>query len=689
MANRSPEGRTGGAEEYRPDIDGLRALAVVPVALFHARIPGFAGGYVGVDVFFVISGFLITSILLRDIRAGDFSLARFYERRIRRLLPALFAVVTASMAIAYWLLLPREFQNFGKSVAASALWVSNVLFFREAGYFDAPAELKPLLHTWSLAVEEQFYLLFPLMLVALYRFFSGYAVSALLALSVLSFALCAWMMSYRESAAFYLLPFRAWELGMGALLAAAALPAPRERAATILGAVGLACILAAVFFYTPATPFPGWAAALPCLGAALLIYSGASRGSAIRRLLSLRPVVFVGLISYSFYLWHWPALVFARYYHIDDLGVLGEASVVLAALAGSALCWRFVERPFRHSDRFSRRAMFAFLGLAILLWGAFGAAAHLTRGMPGRLPPEALPFARALHDFNPQPEPCVRWQADRPDSPFCLIGATKQQAPTFLVWGDSHAGVLSYGVSAAAETAGTTGLLAGLGGCPPLLGIDKDETAADTALDEACVPHNRRVLALLEQHRSIQTVILIARWAYYAKGGGVGVDRHNRITLRLLDPAATPQAGNAEIVRVALPDTLRTLGRLGREVYVLGQVPEMEDFSLSRVARLLARNAGGTLPADLDMIGVTPRQSVEHRQSDFSAMAGALAGLPSVRVLETRHLFCDERLCRGVREGIPRYFDNNHVTITTARGMRGLFAAAVAADRPERTALRP
>ncbi len=331
----------------RADIDGLRALAVVPVVLYHFHVAPFGGGYVGVDVFFVISGFLITGLIHAEMRSGEYSLAAFYERRARRILPALFAVVAAAAVAALFLLFPADLRRFGESVAATALFVSNFDFWQQSGYFDAGAEAKPLLHTWSLAVEEQFYLLFPLLL-GLFRS-AGRRGLLLLAggLALASFGFGLWAVRAYPAMAFYLAPARVWELMLGAILALAEVPRPPRWIAEALSLLGLALLAVAVFAFSPDTPMPGANALLPCLGAALLIYANGAGDTLAARGLSLRPMVFAGLISYSLYLWHWPVFVFARYLRVAPLGAAETLALIALSVGLAVLSWRFVERPFR------------------------------------------------------------------------------------------------------------------------------------------------------------------------------------------------------------------------------------------------------------------------------------------------------------------------------------------------------
>jgi peptidoglycan/LPS O-acetylase OafA/YrhL len=333
---------------HRADIDGLRAIAVVPVVLFHAGVSRVSGGFVGVDIFFVISGYLITSLILGEMAEGRFSLASFYERRIRRIFPALFAVLAVCVVVAALLFLPRELKSFDRSLLATTFFVSNIYFYSGLGYFAAPPDTLPLLHTWSLAIEEQFYIVFPLLLSLVIAFGRRVWIGLIAALFLLSLAASIWVTRLNPDAAFYLAPMRVWELMLGALLAARLLPRIGSQAVReMLALAGIALIGYAVFAFSPATPFPGSAALIPCLGAALVIYAGEDDGTTLAgKVLSLWPLAFVGLISYSLYLWHWPLLVFARYWTIVPLTVWQSAAIVTTSFILAAFSWRYIEQPF-------------------------------------------------------------------------------------------------------------------------------------------------------------------------------------------------------------------------------------------------------------------------------------------------------------------------------------------------------
>jgi peptidoglycan/LPS O-acetylase OafA/YrhL len=369
---------------YRPEIDGLRAVAIVPVVLYHAGLSWVSGGFVGVDVFFVISGYLITSIILAERRAGRFSLADFYARRIRRIFPALFAVMAASYPIAFAVMGPVGMAEFAGSVTAATLFLANLYFYDISGYFATAAEMKPLLHTWSLAVEEQFYLFFPALVLLTWRLGARRQVAMLAALAVLSLALAQWDIAEgKADRAFFMLQTRLWELMAGALCASW-LASPRGQALRAGGRarhgalLGLALILFAVLAYDGETRFPGLAALPPVLGAVLVILF-ATRQSLAGRLLSWRPMVLVGLVSYSFYLWHVPLLVFTRIgTGRDDLALMLGACALAFVLA--CLSWRHVERPFRRMHALPHRRLFGTAAVAMVLLGGLGLAGQQTDG---------------------------------------------------------------------------------------------------------------------------------------------------------------------------------------------------------------------------------------------------------------------------------------------------------------------
>ena len=373
--------------KYRAEIDGLRAIAVVPIILFHAGFEYFSGGFVGVDVFFVISGYLITTIILSEKEQGTFSLVNFYERRFRRILPALFMVMLVSLIFSLLWLMPSYMEDFSQSLMAVSTFSSNILFWRESGYWEISNELKPLLHTWSLAVEEQYYVLYPLFLMQIWHFRKDWILGSFIVIAAISLAIAQWGAYYKPIPTFYLLPTRAWELSIGAGIAYYFLYR-KQTVRTLLshksvnealGLLGLLMISYAVYVFDKGTPFPSLYALVPTVGTGLIILFSSSQ-TMVGRLLSIKPLVAVGLISYGAYLWHWPLLVFARHLSLTEPSELTFAILALLSFPLAYLSWRYIEKPFRTKSIFSRKAIFTLSFIGSVLFITVGLAGHFSNG---------------------------------------------------------------------------------------------------------------------------------------------------------------------------------------------------------------------------------------------------------------------------------------------------------------------
>lgn len=439
--------------KYRAEIDGLRAVAVLPVILFHAGLEIFSGGFVGVDVFFVISGFLITQILLKDLEAGSFSLATFYERRARRILPALFLVMVCCLPFAWLWMLPSQAKDFSQSLVAVGLFSSNFLFWNESGYFETAAEDKPLLHTWSLAVEEQFYLVFPLLLLMLFRRGPRTTLTCIAVTSILSFVLSEWMQRTDPSGNFFLAPSRAWELLTGSAAAYWAhyrRPKPND-ALALLGLLMIACCIVG---YDHGTPFPGFYAIPPVVGAALIVLFSGGPGL-VTLLLRQRFLVAIGLISYSAYLWHQPLFAFARLRIQAEPEPMTMLSLSAASLLLAWVSWRWVEQPARRRSALlpGRARVFAFSASATAILLAIGISGHLAEGFEDRFSRVAdgktgfSEMARTLQaGFRDCSSEDILSQADTFDG-VVRCKQTSENVPQVILLGDSHAEHLFLGLA--------------------------------------------------------------------------------------------------------------------------------------------------------------------------------------------------------------------------------------------------
>lgn len=638
---------------YRAEIDGLRALAVLSVVLFHARL-GFAGGFVGVDVFFVISGFLITSLTWKDLENGGFTLASFWERRARRIAPALVVVTLATLVAGWFILLPEDYRNLGKAARAQALFVANHHYCTHTDYFAAAADEMPLLHTWSLAVEEQFYLLMPVALALLFRFEGlrrrSVVLGALTVGFVVSLGLSMVGVANDSSATlnpantFYLLPGRAWELLLGSLVAFA--PAvPRllnhRSAREVISLTGLAMILVTMFAYDANTLFPGIAALPPCLGGALFIWGngGATAGTATfsSRVLAWQPVVFVGAISYSLYLWHWPLLAFGKYLSVGEVTLSVRLLLLGMGFVAAVLSWKFVELPFRERTwGTTPRSMYAYAGcgMAAVLIG--GLICRQFDGFPSRVPAEQRRFVEARYDVAFLKEVSTE-QVSRGE--LLPIGAAESSAkPAVLVWGDSHAMAALPAIDSLLKERNLAGMAATHSATAPLLNWYKPN---GRGLGKESLAFNNAIVQFIEEQQ-IANVILIARWDYYFD----------------------PQGNDAAEVAAGRQAMLATVARLvasGTRPWIMLEVPE-HGFDIPQV---MSRPV--TDDAHIESLCAKPVAANELAfwNRKFVAQLEAAGG----QVIDPKPAFLDATGERYVfqADGIVLYRDRHHLTAKGAK----------------------
>jgi peptidoglycan/LPS O-acetylase OafA/YrhL len=638
----NPEGSL--KQGYRADVDGLRAVAVILVVLYHLRTAKCTGGFIGVDTFFVISGYLISSIIIADINAGRFSLTEFYERRIRRIFPALIVLLFVVAILGCATLLPTELKRCAESLLAAVFSVSNFYFWRHTGYFDATNGISPLLHTWSLAVEEQFYLLLPLVLRSLRRLPRPMLVFAVSVIALVSLVLSAIGAAKNDSATFYLLHTRAWELLLGTLLALCPvrfqLPAALRNLAALLG---LILIIWPGFVYSDSTPFPGLAALPPCLGTALVILAGAGpshRETLVARLLSFEPLRLIGLISYSLYLWHWPIITFAR--TNAELGTIPprlHKLILLALSLGIAyLSWRFVELPFRYGRfRPSRPQLFRVASVGAALLAMFALAMVEFNGFPARWSPDAVRIADYL-DYKPEDqfrEGSCFVDGDlgqKFNARICLEEKPGQR--NYLLVGDSHAAALWYGLSK--TFADLNMMQATATGCKPLLEDRAIPSGFHRVSDRLAACQSLMSFVYrdyLPSHRS-NTLLISARW--------------------------TPED------LAGLRRTVQWATRLGVKVALFGPMVEY-DTALPRLLAISIQRKDPSIPDHHLLIANWP---LDLQMARFAKENG-------LKYISLIAPLCEQHTCASfASKGVPLEFDSNHFTsqgsLVIAQRIKGL-----------------
>lgn len=558
--------------KYRREIDGLRALAVLPVMFFHAGFNMFSGGFVGVDVFFVISGYLITSIILVEKQAGTFSLIKFYERRARRILPALFLVVFVSLPFAWLWLLPSDMKDFSQSLVAVSAFASNILFLRESGYFDSAAELKPLLHLWSLAVEEQYYLLFPVFLLMTWRFGKKWIVWLLVVAATISLARAQWGSQNQPAATFYLLPTRGWELLIGAFIAFYFFNREKHVVRTSFAQpasfVGLLLILYAIFAFNKSTSFPGFYALVPTIGTALVILF-ANPDTLVGKVLGCKLFVGMGLISYSTYLWHHPLFVFARHRSLERPDEYVFLALSCISLGLACLTWRYVEQPFRNKGTINTEKIFLFSSVAIASSVSFGLIGHFNNGFAQRFDVQAH-IVQSFESHNLRSDYDKNDDGKGENRKFCVLGdLDRRETPTAAIFGDSHSVSLLPAFDSAGKVLKQTVAHISLGGCPPLLGVDVLKGNYDIGV---CEKLSAREYEYVKENK-IKKVFLVSRWSLYTDGeyGEKGMAGYY---LTSGQSKEATQEASRKVFESALAATVKAYRELGAKVYVVTQVPQ-------------------------------------------------------------------------------------------------------------------
>ena len=665
--------------KYRREIDGLRALAIVPVILFHAGFVGFSGGYVGVDVFFVISGYLITTILAAELNSNAYSIVNFYERRARRILPALFMMLAVTLPIAYSLLNPADLRAYAKSLLGSVLFLANVTAYMQSGYFDAASDIKPLMHLWSLAIEEQYYVFFPVLLAFLWKFRQAKAMAVVALISAISLLIAEIKLNKDASIAFFYLHSRAWELGAGALLALMLQASEKLRvfeiprpARQVLALSGLAMIVYAIVLFDKGMRFPGVSALVPVVGT-LLVIAFATQETWAGRLLGARWMVGVGLVSYSAYLWHQPIFAFARYQSPNHLGQPVLIGLIFLTGAIAYLSWRFVEAPFRRKGYMTRRsvAILAFSGIA--LFSAAAVLINVKQGFPERYPKE---LASAFDPYKVKEGKFCDFKkvAGVDDLDFCEFGDTASKT-TVVLYGDSHASSLLGDLHEEFKNKKVKGLRVRLLNCNHTIPSMLNGKPTDSAVNAAkhCASNFDNLAEFVKSNAD--AVVVSARWTIkmYPVAGLLedssfdnregGVEYHKNPSAHYAPTDAGVWVTDGEWKRQAVWRFLQKLLATQKQVLVVYPVPEVGwDLPLYNFATYLQT---GHVPSD-----VSTSRALYKTRNQFMLETLDDKRLDSIVRIRPEDFFCkvgDGQRCMAQVNWQPFYYDTNHLASAGAK----------------------
>ena len=715
---------------YRPHIDGLRGIAILAVVLYHAKLFGITGGFVGVDVFFVISGFLITSIIVRDIRAGTFSLLGFWERRFRRIIPALIVVMLCSAIAAFFFILyPTDYRHFGNTLIAQSVFASNILFMLTDNYFDQPSKSSPLLHTWSLSVEEQFYVLFPFFVLfsmwlaqcawvrhGMSRMGKWMALSVRVALqpiqrrpiacevsqhpkgresmngervlliivlfiAIVSFMSNVWFVDIASSArfvipfflhgafsqttyatvGFYFLPMRAWELALGIVIALCGIKIRMQYLAEAMSICGLMAILISVFLFDESTAFPGIVALIPTCGASAIILANEYHKTISGAMLSFSGLVWIGLISYSLYLWHWPLFVFAQIISPFPLSSWNMTGLVVLAFVCAWLSYTLIETPFRLKYiRMTRTQTISYGIISLLCIALVGVLIQKDeKGVMNRMPASARTFLEEVPDRTQSDSPCFQFPGDAARyGGLCRIGDTHTKLhPQFIVWGDSHAETLSPLFDTLGKKFGIQGVVFNQGACAPILGAHQSPPNPD------CEQEKKFAMEYIRDN-NIKYILLVARWSYYVRGGP---DETSKGFITDSTHASRSEADASSVLERHMKSMIHEFVEGGRNVVIVKQVPEQFYFG-TREAFYSAVHTHNVPSRAVSAEVHTAYQLSTNTILDRFVMEKGVSVIDPSKILCTDGITCELRA-----EGNFLYRDENHLSITGVFRIMPLF----------------
>lgn len=666
-------------KDYKPYIDGLRALAVLPVIFFHADFNFFDGGFVGVDIFFVISGYLITNLIIKDLYVKKFRLKDFYLRRARRILPILYFIIFLSLLVSIFLMTGDQLKFFSTQTISVIFFISNFFFWKNTGYFDPNSEIQPLLHTWSLGVEEQFYIFFPIFLIIIWSFFRKRLVFLILIISFLSFLLSQiggnfkvqnitnefpfftlpFNLFWQASSANFYLPFgRIWELLSGSLIAIFLYKRKilDKKSNNYFSVAGYFLIAGSIIFFTEHIQYPSIYTILPVIGSALLIiYS--TKSTLSYKFLTFKPLVFLGLISFSLYLWHQPLFAFNRIFYGLDLSFFHKMNIIILAFFLSIFTWRFVEKPFRNKKIINDKKTIFFLLTSTLIILVTSLLIYFSKINSVKSPlPENISQsfesqkANGCFDINYAHIGNNKW--------FCEIG-TNSKEYSFAVIGDSHALSLKPALNEAGKKNNKKGIFAGFSGCPGLLGIDSIRSDQNI---KNCNLLNKKFFDFVI-NKNIKKVFLISRWTYYNTGN---LENTN---FNLIAKEGT-FFSNKDISKSAfvygIKKTLESYKEKDVKVIFVHQVPEQKFSPKYAIQKSFDYKKNEVDISELFSYEINFNEHVEHQKFVRENIKKVKKDFPNLKEIDFDDVFCNNLKCSLGSTNSSYYSDKNHLSTVGA-----------------------
>lgn len=651
---------------YRPEIDGLRAIAVLAVILFHFNSSLLPGGYMGVDVFFVISGYLITALIKKDIDNNQFKLSEFYLRRIKRIIPALYILLLVVTVVAVLILLPTDLKDYGRSLLSQSLFSSNIYFYFKSDYFDTPSLLKPILHTWSLSVEEQFYIFYPILLVMLFKLSRKYTVCILLLLFLLSLTACYCIYDHNQNAVFYLSPFRSWQLILGAMLNFVPVKAKplNKSLAGIIAWIGLLAIFYSFVFLSKNVPMHGMSSIIPTIGTALMIIGNSNKITSAGLILTNRPVNFTGRISYSLYLWHWPLIVFYTYVLGDHISVISGCCIFAANYLLAFLSYRYIETPFRHTNFLKKPLAFFLLTIAgAVFFLVAGYMINSRNGLPGRFSPA---IKKMLLEAAERPGCMPRIVYNRHHEMKYINRCDTDQvtSPGILVWGDSHSGMLQPVLKVLSDKYKEKFAFYN---CPSALNVFL--AYKDPSYEKSpCYQSNKEIISFIKNNH-IKCVLFASSWSQYTEGRELKMEGAGENDKLYADSLTTHFSTDdaKRVFQSKITYTVNLLTRLNVDVWIMEQVPQHEFWAPNEIAKRKVYNQ------DTTRIGRVLSDHLK-RQSFVNGIFKQLNKDKHVHLLDPAPYFITGKNFLTVyKNGKSLYLDYNHLSVAGTHLLEPMF----------------